>query len=374
VVERILSPRILHFTKHQVFWDCGSLSACEVFPTGLPFPLDHKASTDRHWRGRLTQNQISSQSLSGANDNESSYTFWTSAVENYANCNLTNQGDKTVAIWSIAKLLRDVMSEDYAVGMWSAFLEEQLAWRVRDTNQSERAPELQINVPSWSWASIKGAILPQNRLALRSYKVRSHDGSDLSFTVEAEPSRDKEPKLKSRALQILGQVNIGKLVRTEDGYCVQVPVRGSQTVRSNASFDAFLDESLESTNINPNRCTFVILAATVSTITQPPQSHIPDATTVHKTHSGIGLVLISRAHWYEHQEQQFDAFRKRVGSGKLPRETQWRLEAFEKLMLQRPKTKDREVYRRVGVIHFRDVDDETFEWLTSKRKAMFWLE
>ncbi|KAI4909280.1 hypothetical protein J4E90_007977 [Alternaria incomplexa] len=154
--ERILSPRILHFTKHQIFWDCGTLSACEVFPKGLPFPLDHKASTDRHWRGRLAKSTISSNALIGVNDNESSYTFWMSAVQNYTECELTNQGDKTIAIWSIAKLLRDFMNEQYAVGMWSEALEEQLAWRVRDTKSCKRIPELDVNIPSWSWASIKG--------------------------------------------------------------------------------------------------------------------------------------------------------------------------------------------------------------------------
>jgi hypothetical protein len=158
--ERILSPRILHFTKHQIFWDCGTLSACEVFPNGLPFPLDHKASTDRHWRGRLVGSTVSSNALTGVNDNESSYTFWMSAVQNYTECNLTSQGDKTIAIWSIAKLLRDVMREQYAVGMWSEALEEQMAWRVRETQKCENMPELDASIPSWSWASVKGSIVP----------------------------------------------------------------------------------------------------------------------------------------------------------------------------------------------------------------------
>jgi hypothetical protein len=82
---------------------------------------------------------------------------------------MTNQNDKTIAIWSVAKLLRDVMGEQYAVGMWSAALEEQMAWRVRDTKSCERIPALDATVPSWSWASVKGAVVPQHRLAIRSY-------------------------------------------------------------------------------------------------------------------------------------------------------------------------------------------------------------
>ncbi|KAF2866400.1 heterokaryon incompatibility protein-domain-containing protein, partial [Massariosphaeria phaeospora] len=184
--ERMLSPRLLHFSKNQIFWDCGTLSACETFPSGLPFSLDHKAGTDRHWRGRLDQPDQSSADITGPNDNESPYTFWRSAVESYTVCNLTSQTDKTVAIWSVAKLLRDITDEGYAVGMWATELEEQLAWRVEDVQGSERVPELQLNIPSWSWASVKGHIIPHHRLVTRDYRVTNHQGDDISFAVETQ--------------------------------------------------------------------------------------------------------------------------------------------------------------------------------------------
>jgi hypothetical protein len=36
VQELVLSRRVLHFGKHQMFWDCAVLRACESLPTGPP--------------------------------------------------------------------------------------------------------------------------------------------------------------------------------------------------------------------------------------------------------------------------------------------------------------------------------------------------
>jgi hypothetical protein len=108
-----------------------------------------------------------SNALSGANDNESSYTFWMSALQNYTECELTYQGDKTIAIWSIAKLLRDVMEEEYAVGMWSKFLEDRVAInqfvltkltgltaKAQSVQCQYEAPDLSVRsvqVPNFDW-------------------------------------------------------------------------------------------------------------------------------------------------------------------------------------------------------------------------------
>ena len=39
VQERLLSPRILHFGRDQIAWECRELEACETFPIGLPAML-----------------------------------------------------------------------------------------------------------------------------------------------------------------------------------------------------------------------------------------------------------------------------------------------------------------------------------------------
>ncbi|KAF2728050.1 HET-domain-containing protein, partial [Polyplosphaeria fusca] len=178
--ERMLSPRLLHFARDQIFWDCGTISACETVPSNIPYPVDRIATTDRHWRGRLQHRLRDEQApVVGAND-DSIESFWQTAVFNYTSCNLTMQKDKTVAIWSIAKLVRDMTGEKYACGFWSRKLEEQLAWRVADVGQSTRLAELQWWNPSWSWSSVKATILAQDRVVpWRYHTVKDHQGQTI---------------------------------------------------------------------------------------------------------------------------------------------------------------------------------------------------
>ncbi|KAI4686108.1 uncharacterized protein J4E88_003945 [Alternaria novae-zelandiae] len=379
--ERILSPRILHFTKRQIFWDCGTLSACEVFPKGLPFPLDHEASTDRHWRGRLARSTVSSNALVGVIDNESSYTFWMSAVQNYTECELTNQGDKTIAIWSIAKLLRDFMSEQYAVGMWSGALEEQLTWRVRDTKACKRMPELDANIPSWSWASIKGAVVPQHRLAKRPYKITDHDGAAVRFTVKEETRQgDKEPILESRTLALKAHINFGRLVKgQEDQYRLHFP---SKISTDTVEVDAFLDTPLATTCIDPEHCAFIILAASATpNPTNTPHLPQPSSPKARQTYSGVGLLLIKHTSWISGQERLYQEYKSALAGVEPSREQRWRLDAFEKLMLQQSERimkmggKIGSVYRRMGALQFRDMDERAFNEMTDARhREDIWLE
>lgn len=192
----MLSPRILHFAHDQIFWDCGTISACEILPSGLPIELDYVASTDRHWRGRLQESSsLAHAPLSGVNT-DSLGGFWSSSVLNYTQCELTSQDDKSRAIWSIAKLLRDAWSDDYGAGLWALGLEEQLRWTVLDIKKSARSLDLQWRQPSWSWTSIKGAVsVPKRVLEDRCYHVTGHDGRAIRFDIKGntKPAIERLP-------------------------------------------------------------------------------------------------------------------------------------------------------------------------------------
>lgn len=215
--ERMLAPRVLHFTHSQIFWDCGTLSACEGLPNGLPLPLDDSASTDRHWRGRLqTSSSLAHVPLSGAND-DSLEGFWSSAVLNYTRCDLTNQSDKSVAIWSIAKLIRDAWDDDYGAGHWGVALEEQLAWRVADIRTSKRDVTLQWKQPSWSWTSVQGTIvLPERMVSKLCYRVKGPDGHAIAFETEGHtrPTTEREHSNSTRIDVELGWKEWQKKTRT----------------------------------------------------------------------------------------------------------------------------------------------------------------
>lgn len=182
----MLSPRLLQFGKHQMFWDCATISACESLPAGLPAPLDARASADRHWRERLQGSAITVRSLVGG-AGDSLEAFWRAAVRAYTSCALTKHDDKIKAAWGVAKLVRDALGEEYAAGLWTNAVEEQLAWRVVDRKHTKRPPgDGKERFPRWSWASVVGAVELPNRVpdVPRFYAVRSHDGGDVGFRFE----------------------------------------------------------------------------------------------------------------------------------------------------------------------------------------------
>jgi len=176
------------------------MSACESLPAGLPQPLDNTAAPDRHWRGRLQEpGTLSHGPLAGPND-DSMIEFWQKSVRKYTSCNLTKGSDKMIAMWGIAKLVRDIRRVPYGFGLWKDRLEEQLAWRVLECKVGVRPNEssnewVARDVPSWSWASMDGTIEVQLPNMGQVYAVLDHNQERLGFDLEST----KPVKLTTRA-------------------------------------------------------------------------------------------------------------------------------------------------------------------------------
>jgi hypothetical protein len=214
--ERMLSPRILHFASKQIFWDCSTMSACETIPNGLPAPLDDLAATERHWRERL---QLGNGLVVGSAD-PSPDDFWKRAVQNYTQCALTQSDDKLLAVWGVAKLLRDLFpnGEEYAVGMWNTDLHRQLPWTVTDYKKAKKITA----APSWSWASIHGKLQTEGCEVLIPSRqagyikelpvVKNHAGGQIAFELAAAQSdnpakaTDVEPTLEENRLAVQGHI------------------------------------------------------------------------------------------------------------------------------------------------------------------------
>lgn len=233
--ERMLSPRILHFTRKQVFWDCSSMSACETIPAGLPQPMDNAAATDRHWRGRLQEPEETVEPLAGAND-QSMDAFWRIAVRKYTSCDLTFGKDKLIAMWGIAKLMKDATSIEYGMGLFEENLEDQLAWRVEMCKLTERPSasrkaKVVRKVPSWSWASMDGTIVVPDRLSDQPhFKVTNHEGQLLSFDLVGVK------RLKRPILSRVASYSPPALTRGSSDSGLELQRRFRERSRQNTSF------------------------------------------------------------------------------------------------------------------------------------------
>jgi len=131
--ERILSPRTLHFSKTELFWECRDLSACETYPQA--FVMRRYNARDFLYKGVLLD--------------------WTTIVKLYSSADLTYSGDKLVAISGLARRFwgRD-LHKTYVAGLWREQFPGSLLWFTFSPTRKPTA----YRAPTWSWASVDGQI------------------------------------------------------------------------------------------------------------------------------------------------------------------------------------------------------------------------
>lgn len=154
--ERFLAPRILHFGKRQLIWECCEKDAAEIYPDGLPPSLSTSSyaafkqldSSDYVSRVGRYKNRT-------GDGNSAPHLLWLRIVELYTDSALTVPSDKLIACSGIAKRMAEIVQDDYVAGMWRRYLEGELLW-VSHGNHRPR----EYRAPTWSWASIDGHVTP----------------------------------------------------------------------------------------------------------------------------------------------------------------------------------------------------------------------
>lgn len=184
--ERLLSRRVLHFGKQQLYWECLCQAACEMFPKGVPefcfqrekrtyeilvkhvdhliaaensLPYHHK-STDI----QLDTEQAPSHYVStdvgmaiGQSPTWVLYKTWRRIVESYCRCELTEMSDKLVAVAGLAQRMQSMLGDSYLAGLWRQNILSELLWYVESPSFKNFRPQ-PYRAPSWSWASMEGPI------------------------------------------------------------------------------------------------------------------------------------------------------------------------------------------------------------------------
>lgn len=165
--ERLLAPRILHFQRRQVFWQCPTLTACEGAPKGLSEVVTDERLDELRWRQLLHRDKTIELHADQKTDMHETWRF---AVQSYTTCNLTKSSDKLMAIASMASRMKEVFNEGYFAGLWERRFVEQLAWRVVDFRMPSLDPA--YRAPSWSWASVDSIVnLPERIRYNRVYNM-----------------------------------------------------------------------------------------------------------------------------------------------------------------------------------------------------------
>jgi hypothetical protein len=163
--ERLLAPRVLHFCKDQVAWECRHVDAAESLPHGIS-TMELKAGTvgQRTRLKTLVTEEYQRRVLAPnpADDSYVAHENWKRIVERYSITALTQDQDKLIALAGIAELMSSRIGKNiiYVAGMWERFLASQLLWRVRPRYEDGKLkyPQRRIlnplGAPTFSWAAV----------------------------------------------------------------------------------------------------------------------------------------------------------------------------------------------------------------------------
>ncbi len=167
--ERYLSPRVVHYAKDQVFFQCGPGIAAE---DGARFENLHSKSAlmryttvDRH--GVDSEDMYPIRAYDGdtvfhIDDSicERMMTGWNFLVEIYSRRELTYDNDKLPALSGIASLVAHETNDEYFAGLWKQYILQDLLWRAYPYEEDH---------PSWRYRSYQRQTIPCKRLSTTRY-------------------------------------------------------------------------------------------------------------------------------------------------------------------------------------------------------------
>lgn len=144
--ERLLSPRVLTFGVHQMYWQCQCKLQCDGGSTRkftTPVRLGHEFFK----RGSDIATPTESSQI---------YNKWRALVFDYTSRELSLRTDMLPALSGIATRFAKVLGDSYCAGLWRNDLRQGLGWESACYPGLTRPSE--YRAPTWSWASVDGRV------------------------------------------------------------------------------------------------------------------------------------------------------------------------------------------------------------------------
>ncbi|KAK6079503.1 hypothetical protein SCUP234_05672 [Seiridium cupressi] len=140
--ERLLSPRVVHFTPDELIWECMERTTCECgcirslwSPGWVPFD-----------KNLLYESKLTVASRADLRE------IWHQLVQEYSRLDLTFSRDRLPAISGAARRMSPFFRGcDYYAGLWKDNFVRDLMWKRRGPLQEYKKI---TRIPSWSWASV----------------------------------------------------------------------------------------------------------------------------------------------------------------------------------------------------------------------------
>ncbi|KAM0418893.1 hypothetical protein ACHAPT_012158 [Fusarium lateritium] len=249
--ERLLAPRVIHFCRQEIFWECREHFCCETFPESLPpaeiLDLSQTVSL------RQLPSEVWEGCIWAGDENfpveELPYEVWDDIIKAYTKCQFTYPSDKLVAISGVAQYTKPIIKDTYLAGMWQKRLSAELAWWMYpDRDRYVFGKEPPYYAPSFSWASVKGQVNSSGPFALgilvQVQCVSVASGPQCNSPNEPFAHDVFGTALKSPAFQlrVTGRLRSFNL-RKQDTWkaIVQIPAAQGTSTSDSVELNAWLD-------------------------------------------------------------------------------------------------------------------------------------
>jgi len=204
VQERILSPRLLMFSKAQMSWLCRTVRFSECIPQGSLRKRNSSKEEREIQKALIGLREPSLPGIERHGTQQQLYDGWYDLVAQYTKCGLTVKSDIFPAISGIASTIARALPDDYFMaGLWKRDLHRGLLWSVVDS--TKRMADLRsYRAPSWSWASLPGTCgFTCRQILLSDLDVGVLKISSVEMSVD---ERNPFGEVKSGILRVVGRL------------------------------------------------------------------------------------------------------------------------------------------------------------------------
>jgi hypothetical protein len=264
--ERLLSPRVLHFTDSEMILECREAYQCEcgridnatydsrttdsvkqeyariVAGSASRGETFEDTTNCKDKRIDSVTSQLAATSLTNvreelAKKHEDALQLWSYIITEYTARNLTYDADRLVGIAAVAKTLSKALDSSYIAGHWTCNTLG-LLWYPNESTHCRRPKQNPANhVPSWSWASVEGSpIFFDNSSAMDLACTASFPAEDAHETMWSPTYGDTLELTASMATEVTFRIDSStdySLVR--NGVSVEfrpdiIPPRGNDVI------------------------------------------------------------------------------------------------------------------------------------------------
>ncbi|CAI6101077.1 unnamed protein product [Clonostachys chloroleuca] len=227
--DRLLVPRMLHFTSRMVYWECHGMQ-CDEFG---PISKDANYSCDVGTEGEMACDGKSVSKLwkplievlyNQKHDNpiDQIYYRWLCFVEHYSRLQVLREEklpllENLVSEISALLLKEGCVDTEYLFGMWRSLIPMALPWLALGYSQRRSTA---VYIPTWSWASVGSVTI---RHAMETTAWRKIIVCEL---VDIARAWDKAGMLTTASLLLKGKLFMGRLAPSplRSGPCTEARI------------------------------------------------------------------------------------------------------------------------------------------------------